>query len=117
MYRESYGCDCGGSGRVSGRVDASMTDGVLGAVKAWTGVEQLGCPHRAFFSPFVVEVANAEAAWESGQMAWLHPDPSHVLVEGVKLYHQIALRVQNEVRKEDAARAAANSKNRKGAHG
>ena len=61
-----------------------MTDGILSTVEAWTGDRPLSCPWAAFFDPFVARVVNAHRMIE--QIEWLHPDPSHRLVEGVSHY-------------------------------
>ncbi len=72
-----------------------MTDGILSTVKEWTGDMPAACPWRPFFDPFVTRVLTAHRAFESGNLAWTHPDPSHRLVEGVLHYDAVLNRCQS----------------------
>ncbi len=51
------------------------------------------CPWRAFLDPFVQRVLAALKFMESGQLAFLLPNPTHRLVEGISYY----LGVDNQV--------------------
>lgn len=66
-----------------------MTDGVLNVIEDFTGYKPTGCPWRAFFDPLVERVVRAYAFFESGQLAWSEPHPSHRLVDGMSFYHRI----------------------------
>lgn len=83
--RQSYGCDC--AGPVAGRINPRMTDGILSTAAEWTGLRPRTCPWRAFYKPFTQRVLHAYRFFESGQLAWVEPDPSYKLVTGVAHYH------------------------------
>lgn len=78
-----------------------MTDGILSTVEQWTGDRPASCPWAAFFDPFVHRVLTAHRAFESGNLAWAQPNPSHRLVQGVLHYDGVlsrchALRMKQE---------------------
>lgn len=49
----------------------------------------VGCPWYAFHDPFVGRVLAAHRFFESGQLAYYAPSPSHRLVEGVAYFHGV----------------------------
>lgn len=61
-----------------------------------TGQEIETCPWRAFQDPFVARVVRAYRFHESGQLAFVEPDPSHKLVEGIAMYAAIDNRVNSK---------------------
>lgn len=49
-----------------------------------TGTFVPSCPWRAFRHPLVGEVMRAVQFYETGNLAFAHPEPSHRLVEGIR---------------------------------
>lgn len=64
-----------------------MTDGIRSAVQDMTGHFVSGCPWRAFSAPIVREVMQAIQFFESGNLAFANPEPSHRLVEGIAFWN------------------------------
>lgn len=92
-----------------GRVNPEQTNGILKFAEQWTGDRPLSCPWDAFRDPFVARVTNAYRYFESGQLEFVEPHPSHRLVEGVSHYHYVNNRITHlkwERDKEARAREA-----------
>jgi len=90
--RLSYGCDCADE-EIIGRWDPDMSEGVRSAMRAATGSDAIGCPWRAFSDPLVQRVLSALPFFESGQLAFKLPAPSHRLVEAVGWYQTVSNRM------------------------
>lgn len=67
-----------------------MTDPIRRTVQEYTGTELMGCPWRAFADPFVSRVLSAMSFFESGQLAFAVPQPSHRLVAGIHFYQSVS---------------------------
>ena len=67
-----------------------MTDGILSTLKNFTGAEfKGGCPWRPLMvDPLVREVRQAWPFYEKGTLALYRPDPSHRLMEGLRVFEQ-----------------------------
>lgn len=74
-----------------------MTAGIRQTIQTVTGVPADTCPWRAFRDPFVARVLNAYRFFESGQLAFALPEPSHRLVEGLAFYAQVDGRVHGHL--------------------
>lgn len=72
-----------------------MTDGIRRAMKELTDHEPIGCPWRALHDPFVVRVLAAMPFFESGQLAYGVPQPSHRLLAGMRHYHSAVERAHS----------------------
>jgi hypothetical protein len=73
-----------------------MAGAVLNAVEAWTGDRPDTCPWRAFYDTFVKRVMWAYRFFETGQLAWALPRPSHRLVCGIAHFHQALRSVEHK---------------------
>ena len=102
-----------------------MSDGVMSAMRAATGSDALACPWRAFSDPLVQRVLTALPFFESGQLAFKLPAPSHRLVEAIGWYQTVSNRMaaleMDERRKErESERTRADHRarlNRRPGHG
>ncbi len=66
-----------------------MTDGILSMLKAWTGADfRGGCPWVVFNDALVRDVRQSWPFYEKGELALYRPDPSHRLVEGLRVFEQ-----------------------------
>lgn len=74
-----------------------MTAGIRQTMETMTGTPVDTCPWRAFADPFVARVLNAYRFFESGQLSFALPDPSHRLVEGLAFYHAVDNRVHGQM--------------------
>jgi hypothetical protein len=74
-----------------------MTAGIRQTMHQMTGMHVDVCPWRAFKDPFVGRVLAAMRFFESGQLAYHAPNPSHRLVEGIGWYHTVDNRVYGHV--------------------
>lgn len=92
-----------------------MTQGIRSAIEGMTGTRVDTCPWSAFGDPLVWRVQNALPYFESGQLGFALPDPSHRLVEALTFYESVSNRMQGKQmdrerekrqRDSDAARAA-----------
>lgn len=70
-----------------------MTAPIRATIKTMTGSYVDGCPWSAFRDPFVARVIDAYRFFESGQLSFKEPNPSHRLVEGISFYHSVDNRV------------------------
>ena len=70
-----------------------MSEGVMSAMRAATGSDALACPWRAFSDPLVQRVLSALPFFESGQLAFKLPAPSHRLVEAIGWYQTVSNRM------------------------
>lgn len=70
-----------------------MTAGIRQTIATVTGTPVDVCPWRAFTDPFVARVLHAFRFFESGQLSFALPEPSHRLVEGLAFYAQVDNRV------------------------
>jgi hypothetical protein len=73
-----------------------MTHGIRKTMEEMTGHDVGTCPWRAFSDPFVQRVQTAMRFHESGQLAFVEPEPSHKLVEGIAMYNAIDNRVYSK---------------------
>jgi hypothetical protein len=80
-----------------------MTAGIRNTIKTMTGTYVDTCPWRAFKEPFVSRVIDAMRFFESGQLAFKVPHPSHRLVEGIAYYHSVDNRVYGSILDRDRA--------------
>lgn len=80
-----------------------MTATVRQTIKTMTGTHVDVCPWRAFRDPFVGRVLDAMRFFESGQISFRVPNPSHRLVEGIAYYHTIDSRVYGAILDRDRA--------------
>lgn len=78
-----------------------MTAGIRQTMQQMTGENVDTCPWRAFRDPFVGRVLAAMRFFESGQLAYHAPNPSHRLVEGIGWYHTVDNRVHGHVMDKD----------------
>lgn len=78
-----------------------MTNGVLSTIDDWTGVRYEGCPWRAFFEPIVRWTMEAYSFFESGQLAFYAPSPSHKQVEALRCFHRSVNAIHSQQRKLD----------------
>lgn len=86
-----------------------MTAGIRQTMQQMTGANIDTCPWRAFRDPFVGRVLAAMRFFESGQLAFHAPNPSHRLVAGIGHYHSVDNRVHGAVldkEREDRKREA-----------
>jgi hypothetical protein len=74
-----------------------MTAGIRQTMHQLTGTHVDVCPWRAFRDPFVGRVLGAMRFFESGQLAYHAPNPSHRLVEGISWYHSVDNRVHGHM--------------------
>jgi len=65
------------------RLDPTATDAVRAAIKAETGDDIAGCPHRVFWSPYVARVLRAYPLYQKSQLAAVWPNASVRTWEGV----------------------------------
>lgn len=65
-----------------------MTDGIRTAMKDMTGAFVSSCPWRAFKHPLVSEVMQSVQWYESGNLDFAIREPSHRLVEGIRVWNQ-----------------------------
>lgn len=63
-----------------------MTDGVRKVMQDMTGQTVGSCPWRALRDPLVVRVLAVMPFFESGQLAYVAPQPSHRLLCAVRYY-------------------------------
>lgn len=78
-----------------------MTAGIRQTIQTVTGSPVDVCPWRAFRDPFVARVLAAFRFFESGQLSFALPDPSHRLVEGLAFYSQVDNRVHGHLMDKD----------------
>lgn len=74
-----------------------------------TGDTYTGCPWRAFTDPYVREVLDAYAFFETGQLSFYLPDPAHCIVEGLRHYHMVGARIRAKREKDDAPKGGSGS--------
>lgn len=81
-----------------------MTDGILGAIKEWTGDDVVGCPWHAFSDPLVRRVLHIKSEIDAGIMTHDRRELSRREIDGVAHFHQamqrISVRRMEERRKE-----------------
>lgn len=85
-----------------------MTDPVRKAVESYTGTPLYRCPWRAFYDPLVLRVMQAMPFFESGQLGFALPDPSHRLVQGIAFYQSASNRMtaqQMDLERDERERA------------
>lgn len=66
-----------------------MTDGVRKAMQDLTGHYVGTCPWHAMQDPLVSRVLAVMPFFESGQLEYIAPQPSHRLVAGVRFYNNV----------------------------
>lgn len=100
-----------------------MTHQIRAAMESMTGTRVDTCPWSAFNHEIVWRVQSALPYFESGQLAFVLPDPSHRLVEALTFWTGVDNRVhgkqldkEREKRKSemDRARSDAQSGGRRG---
>ena len=84
-----------------------MTAPIRKTVAEMTGQPCRTCPWSALRDPFVHRVLAAMTFFESGQLAFALPAPSHRLVSGISFYHSTSNRMfakQQELADQQRAR-------------
>ena len=67
---------------------------MLETIESVAGDRPETCPWLAFSDPFVLEILEAYAFFESGQLSlYWGADPANLLVEGIRHYHGAVRRV------------------------